>query len=305
MRAASAVMAKRRGGPAAWEIYATIPSDSFTATVTTYGAVNFIIDWGDGTVEVKTQSAGANWAHVYASAGDYTLKLSGIASQLNVSYTTAFRSCVTGCSPMYGILGANSTKTLILTQLFLNNTNFLDIPDGMFDPLLEKGVKLTYTNQAWQGAAKLRYIPNDLCRNHADLVNASLMFHSCSASNLTWPRRMFKDCTALTNIRELCNIARYLGGTLKVEDFEGSGITTLYGSFQGTALTAIETGMFDAFDGQIANVFAAFNTYYPGSTLTGQSYKFWDWATPPSVTDDCYKGCTTLDDYATIPAAYL
>jgi hypothetical protein len=69
MRAASAVMAKRRGGPTAWEIYASIPSDSFTATVTTYGAVDFIIDWGDGTVEVKTQSAGTNWAHVYASAG--------------------------------------------------------------------------------------------------------------------------------------------------------------------------------------------------------------------------------------------
>jgi hypothetical protein len=147
---------------------------------------------------------------------------------------------------------------------------------------------------AWLGCTKLTSFP---LIDTSNATNFGGAWQNCTgltsfpeintAKGITFTNT-WRACTSLTSFPTL-DFA--LATTFSLTWFGSNKITTSPSTICANMVDGKVTNVGDTFEGCTA--------------MTGQSYKFWNWTTPPTTTADCYLNCTGLDDYATIPAAYL
>ena len=305
-------VAKRRGAaPDAWEVYATTTASPQTIGVFSTYANHLFIDWGDGSaVEDKTggTSTPTEHTHEYSTAGNYVIKLSGECERLYfyaatnstkikgfgqiggltgrsgvLNLTDCFRSC-TGLSmanlPEYPFQYVGDVVSTLPRFIFGTGLSGA-LPSKFFGGLTKSGCTLVSACEALTGINSLP----------ADLFFGSTGISALGGGTAGASRGCFHGCTGITAIPS----GLFSPLTALVD---GTGI---FRSCTGIN-TAIPSTLFDHLDGTLDQVDFMFSGC---ASIPGQSYKFWDWDTEPTTTADCYLSCSSLDDYATIPAAYL
>jgi len=183
-----------------WDIGITTTGSSQTFSIQLDGTgPNITVDWGDGTVETFTTTG--TKTRTYASAGNYTVKISGSFSangRIRLGTTTAEKSRVQSTSviPIIprltlagGMFAGCTALTTIPVSLFANNsainnfsncfngcTSLNTIPAGLFST----NTAVTDFNNCFNGCTTLTTIPAGLFVNNAAVTNFSSCFNGCT-----------------------------------------------------------------------------------------------------------------------------
>ena len=248
----------------------TDDTDSFGFSISAAG--EFVVDWGDGTVETisKTDTKNTTYSHTYNTADAYTIGLSGQATAYNTSTTTAAISFYVNSSQIkiasidgslgaiFGTLADGSQPRFY--QTFYNATNMTgSIPSDLFAGISGAPASSMF-NTTFSGCSGLTgAIPDGLFGNLTG-APVKMMFV-----------RTFEDCSKLTSIPE-----------------------NLFGNISGAA----QGYMF-------------YRTFYNCTSLTGPSaringqylYEIWPDATTDHV-GEVYYNAIGLSDYLYIPVAW-
>ena len=116
-----------------WTVATTTSSETFTIPCQDVGVFDAVVDWGDGSTSAITAYNDADLAHVYASAGDHQIRISGTfpniyffglgdclkvksVENLGVVGWLTFARAFYGCSNMTSFVAGN-TDTSGVTSL--------------------------------------------------------------------------------------------------------------------------------------------------------------------------------------------
>ena len=278
----------------------TPDTKSFEFSISAAG--EFVVDWGDGTVETitKPDTTYTTYSHNYATANTYTIGLSGQATAYNTSTNTAaisfynyrdqqskkIASIDGSLGAIFGTLSSDTNNQPLFVQTFQNASNMTgSIPSDLFAGISGAPASHMFSG-TFSGCSGLTSIPAGLFAGISG-APANRMFAST-----------FYGCSGLTSIPAglFANISGAPANSMFASTFEGCSKLTsipenLFGNISGTA----QSNMF-------------FYTFYNCTSLTGPSaringkylYEIWNadlWAT--------YKGCTGLSDYSSIPYGWL
>jgi hypothetical protein len=301
-----------------FEVTTTGASESYSLYIDP-GTTGLNIDWGDGNDNAYT-GGGQTVSHTFATAGVRDVKLSGTL--------TTFRIDVgNGKNQITDILGLGTDVTE-LTSMYASFKNWqgnssipIIIPDSVYqinlgfedstvnqEIIIGSGVRVM--NSMLDGATlynKPLTIPNTVTIQSAVLKGArsfnSKLILSDNAPNcyrilyrayafnqdISFPPGMSGGSSAMYQCTSFDSIA-----TL------GAGTTDLGATFHGcTAMTT--RPIISHLDGFLSD---GYHTFYNCTAITGESEPIWDWNTIPSSHAGFYYNCTSLSDYATIPAGY-
>ncbi|MBQ2845152.1 MAG: hypothetical protein IJE79_04000 [Alphaproteobacteria bacterium] len=286
--------------PAEFTLTTTSDTTSFSFSISAAG--EFVVDWGDGTVETitKANTTDTTYTHNYATADEYTIGIGGQATAYNTSTSTAaisfyVNSSQTKIASIDGSLGAifgtlpdATEKQPRFYETFYYATNMTgSIPSDLFAGISGAPASNMFES-TFSGCSGLTgAIPDGLFAGISG-APAYAMFYST-----------FSGCSGLT-------------GAIPAGLFAGISGAPASSMFQSTfygcsRLTAIPENLFGNISGTAqGNMFMY--TFYNCTSLTGPSvringkylYEIWNaslWAT--------YKGCTGLSDYSSIPYGWL
>ena len=243
--------------------------DSFSFNISAAG--EFIVNWGDGTVETitKADTTDTTYSHTYSSSKSYTIKLAGQATAYNTDENTAaisFHSSASKIASIDGSLGAifgtlssDTNNQPRFYKTFYNATNMTgSIPSDLFAGI--SGAPASYMfYYTFRGCSGLTSIPSDLFAGISG-APATNMFNNT-----------FSGCSGLTSIPE-----------------------NLFGNISGTA----QNGMFYYMFSYCTSLTG------PSARINGKYlYEIWPSATSSQVGDMYYKA-TGLDDYRCIPTTW-
>ena len=283
--------------PFKFKVTTTTSNTVFTCPLVDYGGLtpNLNIDWGDSTSSGQiTTSTSPNRIHTYASAGNYTVTISGFMPGFKVNNNSAIRSLITeiiqfgnvgvrtfdfnGCGNITSIPtslalasvgGYDGLGEMINFDSFLRATGISSIPADMFD----YSPNATTFSNTFSTCLSLTTAPSGLFDN----VTNATSFASC-----------FFSCTALTSV--------------PTDLFDQNiNVTNFSGTFRNCrALTNVLQFTYNT------NV-TIFNNVYNMSTsvnaLTGTAPQLWNRTPTPSGTD-AFNNCFGLSNYASIPANF-
>ena len=253
----------------------TSSTSSFSFSISAAG--EFVVDWGDGTIETitKPDTTNTTYSHNYTTAGAYTIGFSGQATAYNTEVYTAAISFVDA-----------------VDWEFYSTWNIASI-DGSLGAIF--GTLSSDTNN------QPRFYGTFNAASNMNAIPANL-FAGISGAPAEWMfAKTFYDCSRLTSIPE--NLFAGISGAPASYMFEGTfegcgGLTSipenLFGNISGTA----QDGMFRS-------------TFYFCVSLTGPSaringqylYEIWPDATEDQV-GGMYGIATKLSDYSSIPSAW-
>ena len=245
-------------------------TDSFGFSISAAG--EFVVDWGDGTVETitKPDTTNTTYSHDYDTAGAYTIGIGGQATAYNTSATTAAISFYVNSSQIkiasidgslgaiFGTLADGSQPRFY--QTFYNATNMTgSIPSDLFAGISGAPASSMF-NTTFSGCSGLTgAIPDGLFGNLTG-APVKMMFV-----------RTFEDCSKLTSIPE-----------------------NLFGNISGAAQSYM-------FDRTFANCTSLTG---PSVRINGQYlYEIWPDATTDHV-GKVYYNAIGLSDYLYIPVAW-
>ena len=286
----------------------TDDTDSFSFSISAAG--EFVVDWGDGTVETitKPDTTDTIYSHNYDTAGAYTIGFSGQATAYNTDpYTAAIR--------FIGVFGLGFDSTGQIASI-----------DGslgaIFGTLLDATEKQPRFYETFYGAYNMTgSIPENLFAGISG-APASNMFNStfsnCSGLTGAIPDGLFGNLTgapASGMFSHTFHVCSGLTGAIPDGLFAGiSGAPasnmfdyTFYGC---SGLTSIPENLFGNISGTAQS--SMFNrTFYNCTSLTGPSaringqylYEIWPSATTSQV-NEMYYNATGLSDYSNIPSAW-
>jgi len=206
-----------------------------------------------------------------------------------------FQSCTGITSVPSGLFdGFDSTVTTAI-YAFSGCSNLTTIPSGLLDTLTGLGV--AYNMFAYSGITSIPYGLFDNC----PLTSINAIFTTCTALT-SIPDGLFAGKTTITSGQypfKTCYNLITLGSGV----FSGcTGMTNITQHFYGCSnIITLPPDTYSGLDGSLTNVTQAF---YNCNKITSASIPFWDWTTPPTTTSNCYQFCTSMSDYATIPAGY-
>ena len=224
----------------------TPDTNSFLFKISAAG--EFVVDWGDGTVETitKADTTDKTYKHNYATAGAYTIGLSGQATAYNTSTSTAAISFSSGTSAVpskiasidgslgaiFGTLSSGTQKQPRFYQTFYNATNMTgSIPSDLF-----AGISGAPASNMFEGTFAscrgLTSIPENLFAGISG-APAGGMFEST-----------FSGCSGLTSIPE--NLFAGISGAPASNMFEGTFASC-------TGLTSIPENLFAGISGAPAS----------------------------------------------------
>ena len=171
-------------------------------------AKNLRIDWGDGKIDIyKGGTVFETYAlHIYSSADEYTIKVSGETSWL--AFNDLFQGLITEIlTPIQGITG------------------------------------LTTLRYAFSTLYGLTSLPSDLFYNCVNVTDFSKVFRSCT--NLTsTPSGLFNNCINAENFNEAFSWCEHL--VIPNGLFDSCiNVTDFGGVFRNCDITSIPTGLFD------------------------------------------------------------
>jgi hypothetical protein len=215
-----------------WDIGITTTGSSQTFSIQLDGTgPNITVDWGDGTVQPFTTTG--TKTRTYASAGNYTVKISGSFSangRIILGTTTAEKSrvqstsvipTIPGLTRAEGMFAGCTALTTIPAGLFVNNSaidkfsncfngcaSLTPIPAGLFST----NTAVTDFNNCFNGCTSLTTIPAGLFTYNSAVNNFSSCFNGCTAlasipvglfsANIAAIdfNNCFSNCTALVSI---------------------------------------------------------------------------------------------------------
>jgi hypothetical protein len=220
--------------PDYWEMTVTTPSDAATWSVNIIAGTtpNILVDWGDGSDNTYTNTGVKD--HVYASAGTYTVRISGtfgavngriqLGNTGNFAYLKAvqpvggitnianFQSTMNGCSGLtslpenlfrwYPNLAAS-----VFYETFRNCTGLISLPANLFR--YNTGATTHSFYRVFYGCTGLTSIPEDLFRYNINVSASGFFGVFENNSNLTTvPARLFKyntSCLSFGAVFKNCN----------------------------------------------------------------------------------------------------
>ena len=227
-------------------------------------AGEFVIDWGDGTIETinKTNTTNTTYLHDYSTTGEYTIGIGGQATAYNTDPYTATISFpsdfVYDIFSIDGSLGAIFSTLPDGSQPRFYNTFFSvgvsTVPAELFTGISGAPVKNMFAGTF--SLSLLRTIPDGLFAGISG-APAEGMFNGT-----------FSESTYLTSIPE-----------------------NLFGNISGPAQSSMFYGTFDDCTSLTG----------PSARINGQYlYEIWPSATTSQV-NDMYYNATGLSDYSSIP----
>ncbi|WP_396174555.1 BspA family leucine-rich repeat surface protein, partial [Flavobacterium sp.] len=212
---------------------------SQTVTLPIYGTVNTTVYWGDGGSDTYTTSA--DWNHVYASAGTYTITIYGTMTQFGsgAAYSNAARitrMVEWGCTGLTSLNGA-----------FWGATNLTDVPNN-----LPAGV--TNLSNTFRNATSFND-PDVGSWNTAAVTNISGLFSGATAFNQnigSW------NTAAVTNMSGVFFEASAFnnGGSSTINNWNTSAVTTMQNVFQAATVFNQNTGSWNT--GAVTNMASMF-----------------------------------------------
>jgi hypothetical protein len=182
----------RRSEPTTWDIgiQTTDTNQTFSVNINFGTSPNITVDWGDGTVQTFTTTGVKT--RTYASAGSYTVKISGSfasGGNIRLGTTTAEKARVLSTSVIPTIPGLSS-----FSETFLDCTSLTSIPSGLFD----NNIAVTNFSFAFSNCTSLTSIPSGLFDNNTAVTNFGSIFLGCT-SLTSIPAGLFDNNTAVTN----------------------------------------------------------------------------------------------------------
>ena len=251
----------------------TDDTNSFGFSISAAG--EFVVDWGDNTVETitKPDTTDTTYSHNYDTAGAYTIGFSGQATAYDTSATTAAIS-------FYVNYGGIQSKKIASIDGSLGAI-FGTLADGSQPIFLA----------TFENATNMTSIPEDLFAGISGAPARSMFY------------RTFFGCSALTSIPE--NLFAAISGVLDYYTFQMT--------FRNcTSLTSIPENLFGNITGIKGSSLCGM--FYGCTSLTGPSaringkylYEIWPDVhfyqyEPPSPIFKPYLGCAGLSDYTTMP----
>jgi len=284
------------------------------------------VDWGD--LSTNDYNATVNVTHTYATAGVYTISMSGYVNLIDFFIypdpglgTPELISAI--LTPIQGITGLNSAL-----EMFKHCENIPSIPAGIFDQcpgittfydtflacrhitsippgLFNAQTNVTSFYATFDNCDLITQIPPGLFDNHTNNLNFAWLFAKCydlqsipvglfdtNTNNKTFSYTFFR-CYDITSIP-----ANLFDHNALVTDFS-------YCFYECTNLTSIPPLLFD--HNTLVTDFSY--CFYNCTNLTGPSptnsagLKLWE-LSPAPVGTGCFYNCTNLSDYASIPAEW-
>ena len=289
-------------------------------------AGEFVIDWGDGTIETinKTNTTNTTYLHDYSTTGEYTIGIGGQATAYNTDPYTATISFpsdfVYDIFSIDGSLGAIFSTLPDGSQPRFYNTFFSvgvsTVPAELFTGISGAPVKNMFAGTF--SLSLLRTIPDGLFAGISGAPAEGMFsgtFRDCSGLTGTIPAGLFGNLTGAP-AGQMFNSTFYgcSGLTGAIPDGLFGNLTgapaaymfqyTFYGC---SKLTSIPENLFGNISGTAQNYMFS-STFYNCTSLTGPSaringqylYEIWPDATSGQVGDMYYRA-TGLSDYSSIP----
>jgi urea transporter len=229
----------RRPTEPTWDvgIQTTGANQTFSVNIFSGTSPNITVDWGDGTVETFTTTGVKT--RTYASAGSYTVKISGsFASGGNIRLgdTTAERARVQSTSVIPMIPGLTS-----FTQTFRDCTSLTSIPAGLF----ANNTAVTNFGDTFRNCTSLTSIPAGLFDNNTAVTSFTGTFIDCS-SLTSIPAGLFASNTAVISFTSTfinCSSLTSIPAGLFASN---TAVISFAGTFDScSSLTSIPSGLFD------------------------------------------------------------
>ena len=197
-------------------------------------------------------------------------------SKTPTAATTVYTDMFTGCSKLVGTVSStfleNQTQATDLSQMFYA-TGVTGIGAGLLDDC----VNATSVANMFR-ASKITNIPENLFAYCPKITAYNLCFYAC---------------TALTSLPASMFPATVTAVTINLQTMF-TGCTNIASSIPAT--------FFNSLANKVSSVYGLFQNC---TQLDGNHYAFESWTTQPTLKTACYRGCTALDDIASIPADYL
>ena len=283
-----------------FKVTTTSSPQTFTIPCQNVGTFNATIDWGDGgPTSSITAYNDADLAHSYATAGQYTITVTGTFPNLyfnnggdrllvdevvdlgDVGWQALNRAFY-GCSNMTAFDGGTA-DTSGVTNMYLMFTNCSSLISSDVTGLNTASV--TNMQSMFQGCSGLTSL--DLSGFNTASVTAMLaMFAGCSSltsldlsgfdtSSVTNMTSMFQNCTGLTS--------------LDVSGFNTASVTTMSFMFQScTGLTSLDVSGFDT-----SSVTNMQNMFYNCSGLTSLDVSNFNTASVTTM-NAMFQNCSSL-----------
>lgn len=312
-----------------FEITTTEISSGDTFEYMLGAAGEFMVDWGDGTVEKidrNTTELGM-YSHTYETAGTYKIKFRGHATGYEIidietagmwsaivfegNYMIASISGSLGS--IFGTLPDGTNPTFLFT--FAGCKNLTSIPETLFAGISGAPTVAMFL-ATFDGCIGLTSIPENLFAGISGTPAAYMFdstFYGCSGLT-SIPNNIFAKISGVPAERVFAGTFSGCIGLTSIPEnlFAGISGAPAYGMFGDTfygctGLTSIPENLFGDISGPaVPDMFAYM---FDGCTgLTGPSakiggkylYEIWPDATAEQV-GKMYSGCNNLDDYCKMP----
>ncbi len=181
--------------PTAWylTVVTTGASQDYTVYIYSGTGVSIVIDWGD--TSSNTYSSTGQKTHTYASAGTYTIKISGAftsGGNIRLGSNAGNRSRLKSVYPVPNLNGFTS-----LSYSLKDCTGITSIPTD----LLKYVTKVTNLSSFMYGCSGLTGpIPTDLLRYVTKVTNLISFMNGCSGLTGPIPNDLLKYVTQVTNL---------------------------------------------------------------------------------------------------------
>jgi hypothetical protein len=284
--------------PFVFKVTTTAASMVFTVPLVDYAGLtpSLYIQWGDGSANspLITSSTSADRIHTYASAGTYTITISGYMPGFRVDNNASIRSLITelvqwgivglrvinfygclnltaipGSASLSGVGGYTGLSEVTSFASFMRGTKITAIPADLFD----FSPNATTFTDSFSSITTITTVPSGLF----DVPTLATTFASCflactslasvpstlfdTNTNVVSFSGTFRNCRALTNVLQFAN-------NLNVTNFQN-----------------------------------VYNMTTTSNALTGTAPTIWS-RTPTPTGTGAFLNCTGLSNFASIPANF-
>jgi hypothetical protein len=281
--------------PFVFKITTTSASTVFTAPLVDAAGLtpSLYINWGDGSGNspLITSSTSSDRIHTYATAGTYTITISGFMPGFRVDNSASIRTLITelvqwgnvglrtinfyGCSNLTAIPGSASLSgvggytglnEITTFASFFRSTKITSIPSDIF----AYSPNATTFTSCFDSVTTITTVPSGLFNSNTQAIIFSSCFNACT-SLVSVPSNLFDLNTLAVNFSSTFRNCRALTNVLQFTyNTSATNFTNIY------------------------------NMTTTSNALTGTAPALWDISGTSGTA--AFRNCTGLTNYASIPA---
>ena len=244
--------------------------------------------------------------------GDIPTDLFSYSSSID-SIASLFENCYNLTSSIPEDIFSKCTKVQDMSRVFANCYNLRgSIPTGLFYGCV-KVVTMASMFENCKSLSKdlseevIYFLPEDLFVDCPNLENVNHMFNmwgaigSSSKGGGEIPPRLFEPCSKLLYANYLFSACPVKGEVSDTLFYRCKNLKEVNYAFASTQVTSLADGVFT----NNINLIKVQGLFSGCSKMTGSAYQFWN-GNHPNITDygECYRNCTSLDDYSSIPTTW-